>query len=153
MQKYKKPTFTYAQLGTNPCSFTVPVNELAFKDQYKREPDGTLLPLTLPVEATPYTKVYVSSDRRLIIAKLSPAAKELYLWIMFEVDSGKDALWINKDRYMIENSTSLNTYKKALTELLRYALIVKTIIKDVYWINPDFFFRGDRIAKYPNKIV
>ena len=155
MQKYKKPKFDVKTLGVNPCvnsGFVIPVNKLEFVDQYKLEADGTFLPLKLEVEAIPYSKIYVTSDRRLIISNLSPSTKELFLWILYEIESGKDYLWINKDRFMLENHTSLNTYKKALDELIRYALLAFTVVKDVYWINPDFFFKGDRVSKYPKNI-
>lgn len=117
-----------------------------------RDEDGDLLPAKKEVEATPFVKLYVTSERRLIISKLSTASKELFLWIMLEVDAGKDALWINKERFMLENNTSLNTYKKGMDELIRYAFLAYTVVREVYWINPDFFFRGDRVSKYPNNI-
>lgn len=150
MQKYQRPTFNIKELGINPCtlSLVIPVNELIYNDRYKRE-DDMLLPATQEVEATPFAKLYVTAERRKLVASLSASAKELYLWIMYEVDASEDALWINKTRFMEENSTSLNTYKKAVEELIRYAFIAYTVVKDVYWINPDFFFRGDRIKKYP----
>lgn len=154
MQKYKKPDFTNKNLGINPCSvpLQIPVNELVFKDQYVRD-GNILINASKEVESTPYSKLYVTAERRKIIASLSAAAKELYIWIMYEVKTGEDALWINKQRFMEENSTSLNTYKKAIEELVRYALVAFTVVKDVYWINPDFFFKGDRIAKYPQCVV
>jgi len=154
MQKYKKPVFDYKKLGINPCcnSLEIPVNEIVFKDFYMKDEEGILTTAKKEVEATPFTKLYVTSERRLIMSKLSPAAKELFLWVMLEIDSGRDALWINKERFMLENETSLNTYKKALEELIRYSFLAFTIVKDVYWINPDFFFKGDRVSKYPKNI-
>lgn len=153
MQKYKKPEFDFETLGVNPCSYplVIPVNKIEFAGQYKKE-DDMLINVIAEVEATPYTKLYVTSERRKLVSGLSTSAKELYLWIMFEIDSGEDALWINKDRFMEENHTSLNTYKKAIEDLIRYAFIAYTVVKDVYWINPDFFFRGDRLSKYPKNI-
>lgn len=154
MQKYKKPKFSYKDLGKNPCtnSLEIPIRNLVMKDQFIKDKEEDVFDnVTVTVEAISYTKLYITSDRRKIIAALSPAAKELYLWIMFEVESGEDALWINRERFMVENSTSLNTYKKAIEELIRCILLAYTVIKDVYWINPDFFFKGDRIKKYPTK--
>lgn len=153
MQKYKKPKFDIKQLGVNPCSFPliIPVNEIEFKGQYKKEGD-MFVNVTKEVEATPYSKIYITAERRKLVASLSASAKELYLWLMYEVNVSEDALWINRDRFMEENKTSLNTYKKSVEELVRYAFIAYTVIKDVYWINPDFFFRGDRITKYPKNI-
>jgi hypothetical protein len=47
---------------------------------------------------------------------------------------------------------AIGEYKKALEELVRYALLAQTVIQGVYWFNPDFFFRGDRLKKYPKNI-
>lgn len=153
MQKYSKPKFNIKELGVNPCtsSLIIPVNSLELSRQYKKDGD-VLINAVVEVESTPYTKLYVTAERRKIIANLSASAKELYLWLLYEIDAGEDALWINKYRFMEENNTSLNTFKKSIEELIRYALIAYTVVKEVYWINPDFFFRGDRVAKYPKCI-
>lgn len=153
MQKYSKPKYDYKTLGINPFSISleIKVKELELLNAYKKDGDDWL-PVTNEVEDTPYTKMFITSERRIIVSNLSPAAKELYLWIMFEIDAGKDALWINKERYMLENHTSINTYKKALEDLIRYAIISQTVVQGVYWFNPDFFFRGDRIRKYPKNL-
>jgi len=155
MQKYKKPTFTEEDLGVNPFaqSLKIPVNEIEFKNVYKKEED-MLLPLVKEVEKTPITKLYTTSEHRKFTNNLSLRSKELLLWIMYEVKYGEDFLWVNKKRYMEEcNISSLNTYKEAIKELIRYGYVGLTVIQDVYWINPLFFFKGDRIAKYPNNVV
>lgn len=155
MQKYSKPKFEYKKLGVNPCTITleVPIRNLIKKHQFEKdEEDDMLVNVEVIVEATAYTKLYITSELRKLVCNLSPSAKELYLWIMYEVEVGEDALWINKVRFMEENSTSLNTYKKAVEELIRYAFIAYTIVKDVYWINPNFFFKGDRVKKYPKQV-
>lgn len=153
MQKYSKPKYDYKTLGINPFSISleIKVKELELLNAYKKDGDEWM-PVTNEVEDTPFTKMFITSERRIIVSNLSPAAKELYLWIMFEIDAGKDALWINKERYMLENHTSINTYKKALEDLIRYAIISQTVVQGVYWFNPDFFFRGDRIKKYPKNL-
>ncbi len=153
MQKYSKPKYDYKTLGINPFSLSleIKVKELELLNAYKKEGDNWM-PVTNEIEDTPFTKMFITAERRIIVSNLSPAAKELYLWIMFEIDAGKDALWINKERYMLENHTSINTYKKALEDLIRYAIISQTVVQGVYWFNPDFFFRGDRIKKYPKNL-
>lgn len=156
MQKYKKPTFTVSQLGVNPCisSLKIPVVKKVFDKQYKRDEEGDLLPVEQEVEYTEFTKFYNSPERRKVRNALSTKAKSLLFWIMDELEAGADHIWINKQRYMEELSiSSIDTYKNGITELIRYALIVPTIIKDVYWINPDFMFKGDRIKKYPKNVV
>lgn len=153
--RIKKPVFNEQDLGVNPCvsNLQIIVSKIEFKGQYKRV-EEMLLPVIKEVEKTPYSKLYCSSERRMYINALSPRSKELFLWLMFEINSGEDYVWINKLRYMNENSISaINTYKEAVKELVRYAFLSPTIITDVYWINPSYFFKGDRIKKYPNKVV
>jgi hypothetical protein len=71
---------------------------------------------------------------------------------MFEIDAGEDYLWINRERCLTENDISLNTYKKAIDELIKNGLITYTTVKDIYWINPNFFFHGDRVRKYKDNV-
>lgn len=154
MNKVSKTEYTDKELGTNPCqtSLVIPVNEIPFKNQYKRDGDE-LLPVVGVLEVTPFVRVYATAEHRKIVCALSPAASKLLLWVMYDIKHGKDAIWINKDRLMHECSISLNTYKKALEELIRYALFAYTIKRDVYWINPEFFFKGDRVKKYPKCVL
>lgn len=153
MQKYKKPKFSEEDLGTNPCAIPleIPVHEMLFKNQFIKD-GGLLLPLIREVEKTPFVRLYTTSQRRKILSKCSPQAKSLFLWILFEIEYGKDYLWINKDRYMEENYVSLATYRRSIKELHRYNLIQPSVKKGIYWINPDFVFKGNRVEKYPNKV-
>lgn len=151
---YKKPKFTEKDLGFNPFinSLVIPVIEKHFKEQYKKS-DDVLVPVIQEVEYTEIAKLYCSAERRKITNNLSLRAKELFLWIMYEIDHGKDFLWVNKKRYMEEvEITAIDTYKNAMKELIRYGFLGLTVIQDVFWINPDLFFKGNRITKYPNKI-
>jgi hypothetical protein len=105
------------------------------------------------LDNTQFTKVYCSPENRKIRNAFSLRAKEMYLWLLDEIEYGKDYIWINKDRYMKEmNISSMNTYKDALNELIRYGHLTETITKGVYWINPEFFFKGNRVTKYPKKV-
>jgi hypothetical protein len=54
---------------------------------------------------------------------------------------------------MQENKiSSLNTYKDAIKELIKYGFVNSTTVQDVYWINPEFFFKGDRLKKYSSNV-
>ena len=152
MQKYKKPKFDYRDLGINPCrnNLKIPVAYLEFKDSFQVDEQGDWLNTKKRVDNSPNCKLYTSSLNRKLVSKLSPCGKELYLWIMYEIEVGKEALWINRDRYLEENETSINTYKKAIEELIKNAIIAYTVVKDVYWINPSYFFSGDRLKMYPD---
>lgn len=155
MQKYTKPLFSEDQLGLNPfvVSLQIPVAVLQFKNQYRKEGD-VLINVEKEVESTVFAKLYCSAERRVLANNLSLRSKELLVWVMYEIDSGKDYLWINKARYMEEiRITAIDTYRNALKELIRYGFMHQSLVKDVYWINPDMFFKGDRIKRFPTKIV
>ena len=154
MQKYKKPDFKYSELGINPCrnNLKIPVGYIEFKNSFQKDIEGDWLHTKQLVDKSASCKLYTIPQNRKLVAKLSPCAKELYLWIMYELESGKEAIWINRERYLEENRTSLNTFRKAVDELVKNAIIAYTVIKDVYWINPSYFFNGDRIKMYPDCI-
>ena len=138
MQKYKKPEVNEVMLGIIPyvSSLTIPVVRKLFEKQYKKDDEGDLIPVQQEIEYTEFTKIYTNRERRIIINNLSDKAKSLYLWLIYEIESGKDYIWINKIRYMEELSIkSIDTFKNALIELIRYSLLSLTVIKDVYWIN------------------
>lgn len=151
-----KPKFTEKQLGMNPhiASLEVLVSSLTLKDKYYQTDEGEWLPVEQELERVPMAKLYCTSERRKLTSHLSVRAKELMVWIMYELDFGKDYIWINKGLYMHENEIkSVDTYKAALSDLIRNCYITPTSVHGVYWINPDFFFKGDRIGKYKDKIV
>ena len=157
MSKYKKPVFIESQLGNNPFvkTLVIPVYTLVFEQQFKKDKDGDFLPVKKKVDYNSIAKLYNSSSNRLHINQLPISSKELLLWIIFELEAGKDYIWINKKRYMEEvKIKSINTYKSAIAGLLHedFRLLKPTIIEDVYHINPEFFFCGDRVGKYPNNI-
>lgn len=156
MQKYENPLqgVTDEDMGKNPCatSMKIPIRLVSPDNQYYIDEDGDKLPVEIDLEYTPYSKLYTVADARKYITKLTSASKSLWLWIMYEVPHGKDYLWVNKERYREESSVSYKTYKKAVGELHKFALISPTTYKDVYWINPQFFFKGNRIEKYKDKV-
>lgn len=155
MQKYKKPKFTVEDLGYNPFlnSLQIPVRKIIDTKSYKLD-EGVLINNQIKLEYTPFTKVFNTSEHRIIVNNLSDKSQRLYLWIIYEIEAGKDYLWVNIDRYMEEqNIKSINTVKNALQELVRYGILNMTVVKNVYWINPDFFFNGNRISKFKQNLV
>lgn len=142
-------------IGSNPLAvgIEIPVVPVYSKDTYKKDEDA-IVPITIFIEKTPFTKVYNTSENRKIVNNLSSRAKTLLLWIIYEVEAGKDYLWINKSRYMQEvGIKAINTYNEAIKELIRYGLIKDTKAVDTFWINPEFIFNGNRVKKYPKNVI
>lgn len=157
MQKYKKPNIP-AELGINPFTsksgLVIPIRNVVQPNRYYKDEEGHLINIEDELEMDEYTKFYKSSKRRLAINKLNLRAKELYLWVMQECDTNKDYFWLNHERYMEENGvSSLNTYKEACNDLIKNGFIGLTITKHVYWVNPNYFFAGSRVKRYPENVV
>lgn len=149
-------------LGKNPFidSLVIKVNRMPVSGQYKATKeiaaDGKpmMLPVEIEIESDTHCKVYNDSKRRKLMVELSKPGKELFLWLIYEVEGGKDYVWINKVRYLKENGIrSPNTYRAAITNLIFNGYIVKTLASDVYWINPSLFFNGSRKGKFPKNVV
>lgn len=144
-----KPKVEEGDMVGNPL--TADGFKIIIKKQVKnhRGKGGEIVPVEVELEQEKYVKLYVEADKRKIIGNLCAPARGLFFWIMYELDYGKDWLWINKARFMEETGVnSINTYKAAIKELVGRKLLAVSLIKDVFWINPKFFFCGSRINKY-----
>ena len=142
MAKYNKPKQELDIVEINPFidTFSIPCSTMY---------DNVRL------DSTDYVKVYTTPDIRKRISKLSVKSRSLFLWLMYEILPGEDSLWLNRDRYMEETDTSLNTYKAASKELIQ-----EDIIKDYnkvisfYLQNPKLSFRSlEKMAGVPRDNV
>lgn len=155
MSRVRRPLFSEELLGVNPFrgSLDVPVIRHVSSHEFKRDGDGDFVNVERDFEYTPFTKLYTQSDLRKHTALLSPRGCSLLLWIMYSLKPGKDFLWINKQRYREESKVnSVNTYMSALRELIRYGYLSSTTVGDVFWVNPAFFFNGDRPKKFRDRV-
>lgn len=93
-----------------------------------------------------YVDVALSEDRN----NLSLRSKEMLLWIMGRLRSGEDLVVIHPENYMaLFDIASVSTVRKAIKGLIAADIIAKTDVKNVYFINANYFFRGSRIRKWP----
>lgn len=154
-----KPKIDESKMVLNPFarSLKIPVNELV-SGKYWEKTDSDGVPVVAPAEmeyeAGNYCKVFIDAARRDMVAMLSARAKDLLLWFIYETETGKDWVWINKGKYMKDNGVkSINTYKSAIKELMSGGYISPTIYQNTFWINPYVFFNGSRLKKYPNNLI
>lgn len=160
MNKYKKPKYSKEDLGDNIflTKLVIPVNKVKSEDKYKISDqwageDAIYEPANFSYDALPYSKLFIDASRRKKMVSLLPGAKDLLLWVLYELKAGDDSLWINHQMYMEENEIkSINTYKVALKDLIKKGFLAISVIKGVYWINPDFIFRGDRLKAFPDNV-
>lgn len=154
-KKGRKPEINEELMGLNPFlgSLYIAVNRVTFEKQYERDKDGVWLPVEKELEVDESCKVYLDKEKRINMISLSARAKDLLLWIIYESKNSSEWIWINKSRYMEEGRvSSINTYKSALVELIRTGYLLGSVIRDVYWINPKYFFNGNRVNKFTDNI-
>lgn len=152
----KLETFDEEVLITNPFSYTLslPVTEVISDLHYKKDPeDGLILNSSFYQEKINSVRIYHCEGSKQAVYNLSGCAQRLYLFILYNLKAGKDWFQINQEHYMSQNGIkSATTFKEARGELIRYNFIIPTIYKSVVWINPNLFFSGNRLKKYPSKI-
>lgn len=161
MKRDFKKHVTDDMVGLNPFTvgLKIPVNILVSDKYWEKdyvEGNPVVVPADLELERTPYCKLYIDAKRRKKVGELSARGKDLLTFIMYEVETGKDYVWINKGLYMKENKVaSLTTYKSALKELISNGFLSGTVFASNGWyfINPDLFFNGSRVKKFPNNVV
>lgn len=149
-----KPKFEEKDLGKNPFASNVQIPTRSFTGkEYYPDKDGDILPKEIVWDAGECTKLYTTRDNRLTVNNLSDKAKSLFLWVAFELEVGKDYIWINRSRYMSElGISSTTTVSNAINELVRYGFLTYSSIKGIFWINPGFLFNGNRVKKYITEV-
>ena len=153
----KQQVIDESKLVLNPFvnNLQIEATKMTDLNKYVIDSNGEPQPVSTLIEKRQNVKLFYCTACKDMVYNLSPGAKSLYLFVLYNLESGQDWIQINTQWYMSKNSIkSINTYKEAVKELCRYMFLNQTAdYKDVYWINPMLFFSGNRIAKYPEKVI
>lgn len=144
----KRPKFDEDKLGSNNflTNLRIPININVIQKR-----DGSVIEEER--ERNAFCKVFVTGEKRKKMNTLSSSAKELLMWIIYELDPSKDYFWLNRERYMAEmNIKSKTTVTNAVSELLT-TYIQPTRVREIYFINPDYMFNGNRIRQFPDNVT
>lgn len=148
----KMPEYDDESLGVNPLStgLVIPIT----KRHKTVEKNNILVDEEHRIEVTKFTKIFEFVDDKYDSITMPIRCKEMLLYIIMSMESSKDYLWIDKVSYMANMGIkSPHTWRKTVKWLQFKNYIAKhTTIKDFWWINPKFIFKGNRIVKYPNNL-
>lgn len=88
------------------------------------------------------------------IVKFSPSAKDMIFYIMTHLGHNKEAIQIEYVSYCEKTGLEITqrTFQRAIVELTNRVIEKKATRKNMYYINPDFIFKGSRINAYPDKV-
>lgn len=156
MKKY--PPIDVSKLKLNPFTqeLTIPATLLTDCGKYVWSDDEQrMIPATAVVEKAKYTRIYRSASLRDIAMRLSPGAIKLLVWMMYAVEDANDWIRVMPEMYAKSagKGASRTQYKKAVDELIQEGYICKTQFNYTYWINPAIHCAGNRIDKYPDKVI
>lgn len=160
MNVKKKPKIVQQDMGKNPFIVNQFIKARTFgKDKhYTIQTDEGVNLITgslkteMVLEEQSYTKIYHDVDFRDIMLRLKEKGLKLLIYIMYQINSNEDYIWINNTHFQQQTGYTKPEYKEAVTELIRYSIITTTIYQEVYFINPMIFFSGNRLKKYPDNI-
>ena len=123
--------------------------EAKIKDEY-----GCEIPASSVIEKADSVKVYQSAANRDRAMNMSATAMRMFVFIVYELEDTDDWVELDPEWYkQISGAGSRNMYKKGKEELVRYGYITPTEHKNIYWVNPSLMFAGNRIRKYPTKVL
>lgn len=154
----KKPVLDSSMLGVNPFTkkLSIPVNRM-YKKVMNKFGNSDLE--VKDWEATKYTRVFEVRGYKDKMVALPIRSKEMLLWLIHNIDVAVDFIRIDRVDYMKKHKIkSLNTFKDAAKELSgedKYIMPCEgkpSEVKDVFWINPHYFFKGSRALKYPELV-
>ena len=125
-----------------PSPFT-PRYEFVYMDK-----DRGAIKIDVSASCRIYVDAVFNEDRN----ALSLRSKEMLLWIIGRLRSGEDVVLIIPENYMaLFDIASVSTVRKAIRGLIAANMIAKTDVRNVYFINANYFFRGSRIRKWPEQ--
>ena len=139
-----------ALLGINPFSYSViiPVRRIS-TNTYIKDEEGIKTTLYKDLDNQQNVKIFKGDGNKEVVFGLSSKAKDLFLWLLFETKTGCDYIKFDSVKYMEDlGISSRTTITQAIAELCKVCFICKSPLAGYYWINPRFFFSGDRTIKY-----
>lgn len=129
--------------------FTFKISILIDKGTYY-DKNGIKLNKTYKYEHSKSVKYFPDAIKRNTISKLTNNAKSLWLWIISEING--DEVKLNEKLFKTHNKgfTGKKSFQLTISELIKNDLIKKSDRENIYFVNPDYIYSGNRIKSFPN---
>jgi hypothetical protein len=102
------------------------------------------------VDRTRFIKVYTDNVKPLF--NLPPSCLKVISFLMTELQKVKNAEaihlpWVSAEKFFKEDDVKLSrsAFQRALKILLEKGFIAESDVPQLFWINPNLFFNGDRL--------
>lgn len=142
----------------NPFLFSNTLNLIQVEETYyeadtRNISDGIVMQATkitksFHIEEQEKTSVYyITYKNNVIFKELTSTGRDMLLYIIYNIQFDEDTIDLNIIKICKEMNISKSTYYRGIDELRDISLLTKRE-KQIYWINPHFIFKGDRIKFY-----
>jgi len=105
------------------------------------------------LERASYSKVFKNAVNRRVLMSMRGSSVKMYLWLIYCVKSGLDYVMVNVELLKKDCGFNHNTYRSSVKQLGELGVVAETKYANVFWINPSYFFCGNRLKKYADKVV
>lgn len=105
------------------------------------------------IEEVESCKVFRAANAHELVAELSDRAQRLLFYIIYSVKANEDYIWVNRSYYKrLNRIKSDTTIANAINELILNGYIAKSVVKDIYFINPRLIFNGNRLKALTDNV-
>jgi len=103
------------------------------------------------VDETEFVKIYTQNMK--MIFDLKPSAQKILQYLLSELQStvNADSIylgWFSAERYFSEQDMDISraSFQRSLKDLLEKGFIAESHDPNMFWINPNLFFNGNRMS-------
>lgn len=117
-------------------------------------PTGQSITTTSISEVDEFTKVYQHSYINGLLKQFGNSGRHLFLYIIYNLKKDKDIIDLNMTKICSILGIKERTYYMAVNELVLSEVIEKCVTSRKayeYWINPKYFYIGDRKKYFADK--
>lgn len=143
-------------VASNPLVYSHPIEVVAIqKKDYVKESSEILETGDIPTDfylfdRQPKVSVYKHKQSlidELLFGTLRPRGRDLFLYIMYHLPENQDYINLKLANVRKHTGISINSIVTALRDLQDLNIICPKA-QSVYWVNPHYFFSGNRVEYY-----
>lgn len=154
--KSVEKTLIEQEIGLNPFLVPLKIRTKRFlqKGTITKDEHGDYQGVEVTVDAHQHTRVFIDSFIRKALMTLKPLACQVFVYLIYKCPNATSHMTLDLDKFCKEAELKdLRPVRAAVKELVKLRIIVESVKKDVYWINPEYLHNGSRVLNFPNNLI
>ena len=91
-------------------------------------------------------------DLMQVVTKFSGSTHLVFFYVLAHLSDGAEGIQLLENKVTFECGISKSTFRRAMAQLEDLHVLKRKRVKNMYWINPALFFRGQRYKSFPSSI-